>query len=169
MTYKTENKPDYTLLNRDNLDGPVKGLEYGAKKHGRDNYLTNPAVTDRELVAATLRHALAAADNPDAIDEESGLFHTDLAACNVLMLARRRAKRTRVAAPTPPPPTNEARPFAVGDRVRCVDAQNAEHYLTEGRAYTVRETYPSEPRIRIYDDEEELNWVTSTRFVLADT
>jgi hypothetical protein len=91
--YKTENKPDYTYLCREMLDAAVRGLEYGGKKHGRLNYLTNPAVTDTELVAAMCRHALAATIDSDAVDAESGLPHATLAGVNSLMLNHRRAAR----------------------------------------------------------------------------
>lgn len=90
--YKTEGKSDYTLLCLEMLDPVVRVLEKGIPKHGRENYLTNPAVTDRELVAATIRHALACTRNPLAIDDGVGGTNEPHIACviaNGLMLLHR--------------------------------------------------------------------------------
>lgn len=88
--YKKEGKPDYSLLHKSMFDPTAQALEYGAGKHGRNNYLDNPEVTDQELVAAARRHIL---ETPDSVDEESGLPHLAHAAANIAMLFHRRAER----------------------------------------------------------------------------
>ncbi len=92
MTYKTERKPDVTILPVPAVLALADALLYGETKHGRSNYLTNPVVTDRELLAALGRHWLAAIDAPDpkaALDTESGLHHVACVMANAAMLIHR--------------------------------------------------------------------------------
>lgn len=53
---------------------------YGNRKYGDpDNWKT---VELRRYINAMLRHTLAFLDNPDGVDEESGLSHYKHACCN---------------------------------------------------------------------------------------
>ena len=57
---------------------------YGTEKyHGPDNW---KRVEKRRYVNAMLRHTLAYLDDPDGVDEESGLPHLWHLACNVAFL-----------------------------------------------------------------------------------
>lgn len=95
LSYKREGKPRYTLLTSDMLDPQVRVLEKGAKKHGERNYLTNPAVTDDDIVSALLRHAMKMTTNPQVRDEETGEYHAAHVGANVAMLLDRWAKKEK--------------------------------------------------------------------------
>lgn len=102
MAYKTENKEDYSLLVRAMLDPMVAALTFGVGKHGRLNYLTNPKVTDDELLAAARRHAL---EDPGKLDDESGVPHGGAAMANLAMWFHRRAALVYTAEAAPQAPT----------------------------------------------------------------
>lgn len=89
MSYKKEGKPDLTILPKAALVSLAKVLEYGAEKHGRLNYLENPAVTDRELVAAIGRHWLEILEAPFAPDADHGQPHLAAIMANCAMLLHR--------------------------------------------------------------------------------
>lgn len=96
MTYKKEAKPDYSLLCKEMLDPVARVFTKGVPKHGRRNYLTNPDVTDEELIAAAGRHWAADASSPGAIDDGEGGMgeqHITCMIANGLMLLHRRAAR----------------------------------------------------------------------------
>lgn len=89
MSYKTEGKPDLTIVPPVAVRTLATQLIYGADKHGRNNYLTNPAVTNRELVAAIGRHWLDLIER-GWIDEDSGLEHLGAIMANCAMILHRR-------------------------------------------------------------------------------
>jgi hypothetical protein len=71
------------LLSRIALWATAKVLTYGAKKYAADNW--RDGIAWRRIIGAALRHLTAFMDGED-IDEESGLPHIDLAACEVMFL-----------------------------------------------------------------------------------
>jgi hypothetical protein len=114
VTYKKrEGKPDYSLVDRSMLDPAVEAMTYGKGKHGRDNYLINPDVTDDELIAAARRHAL---EDPSSVDEDSGCLHGGCAMANFMMYFRRQAAR-EAKAPTEPV-ADQCTPTALASK-RC--------------------------------------------------
>ncbi len=66
--YKREGKPDLTIVPEAFVVETAEVLLLGEVKHGRENYLTNPKVTDRELLAAIFRHVLKCVKNIQALD-----------------------------------------------------------------------------------------------------
>lgn len=77
-------KPDYTLVPWDALEEIVKVLDFGAKKYERDNWQHVDNASNRYLAAA-FRH-LAAVNQGEQMDPESGLSHLAHAGCCVLFL-----------------------------------------------------------------------------------
>lgn len=77
-------KPDYTLVPWDALEEIVKVLDFGAKKYERDNWQHVDSASNRYLAAA-FRH-LAAVNQGEQMDPESGLSHLAHAGCCVLFL-----------------------------------------------------------------------------------
>ncbi len=95
MAYKKENKTDLTYLPPAAVNALARVMEKGGTKHGRDNYLTNPDVEDRELVAAAGRHWLKMLENPAAVDDGpggTGELHAACVMANAAMLIQRLAK-----------------------------------------------------------------------------
>lgn len=80
-------KPDYSLLPLADLEGLVSVLAYGAKKYTRNNWKQGGGHDPNRLIAACLRH-LAAYQEGQLVDEESGLSHISHAACNLVFLMR---------------------------------------------------------------------------------
>lgn len=78
-----QEKPDMSLLSRAFLEQVASCMGYGAKKYGRHNYLGGMAHS--RLMAACLRH-LAAYNDGESIDSESGINHLAHAAANINML-----------------------------------------------------------------------------------
>ena len=66
-------KPDWSLVDLKNLEGLVRGLEYGAKKYARDNWKKVPDPIN-SYYAATIRH-LSEWWSGEEIDKESHLNH----------------------------------------------------------------------------------------------
>ncbi len=63
---------------------------YGNKKYGSpDNW---KQVEMRRYKNALLRHALAFLDDEDSVDEESGIEHYKLMACNMSFICAMKAK-----------------------------------------------------------------------------
>lgn len=85
-----KDKPDWSLLPLDIIEGIVIILTYGAKKYERDNWKT---VENRRNFAALLRH-LTKWQKGEDIDEGSGLHHLDHALCD-LMFIRWRTKNKK--------------------------------------------------------------------------
>lgn len=137
MAYKKEAKPDYSLLCKEMLDPVARVFTKGVPKHGRRNYLTNPDVTDEELIAAAGRHWAADASNPGAIDDGEGGMgeqHITCMIANGLMLLHRRATRSA----TPAKHTAPQAPFRPGDKVWCHNALCANEGVKFRGIYTVQ-------------------------------
>ena len=58
--------------------------EYGDKKYGDPNNWKN--VDIKRYIDALLRHTLAFWENPDSVDEESGIPHYKHMACNMAFI-----------------------------------------------------------------------------------
>lgn len=80
----TEGKPDWSLVDLKNLEGLVRGLEYGAKKYSRDNWKKVPDPINT-YYAATVRH-LSEWWSGEEIDKESHLNHLYHVMCNIYFL-----------------------------------------------------------------------------------
>lgn len=80
----TEGKPDWDLVDLRNLEGLVKGLEYGCKKYAKGNWkkVKNPV---EGYYSAAIRH-LAKWHGGERNDDESGLSHLAHAMCNIYFL-----------------------------------------------------------------------------------
>ena len=73
--------------------------EYGNKKYGDpDNWKT---VEIERYVDALLRHTLAFLDDPDSLDEESGIPHYKHMACNMAFICDMKALRVELPKETP--------------------------------------------------------------------
>ena len=90
-----EGKLQWSLLPWSGLKGAVEVLMMGAKKYSRDNWKEVPDAKVRYL-DAMLRHVAAMQDG-DGIDPESGLPHIDHVVCNAMFLAHFEAERGRLA------------------------------------------------------------------------
>jgi hypothetical protein len=55
-TKYAEGKPDYSLIERDFLEGLARVMMFGAEKHGRYNWKTPPLLTREQILAAMGRH-----------------------------------------------------------------------------------------------------------------
>lgn len=77
-------KPDWSLVDLKNLEGLVRGLEYGAKKYARDNWKKVPDPIN-SYYAATIRH-LSEWWSGEEIDKESHLNHLYHVMCNIYFL-----------------------------------------------------------------------------------
>lgn len=80
----TLGKPDWSLVDLKNLEGMVRGLEYGCKKYARDNWkkVKDPV---NNYYSAALRH-LAEWHSGKKNDAESHLNHLYHAMCNIYFL-----------------------------------------------------------------------------------
>lgn len=77
-------KPRLTLVPRAIIWGIAKVREYGDNKYGDpDNWKTVEVQRYRD---AAFRHFMMYLDNPDALDDESGLPHLDHLGCNIAFL-----------------------------------------------------------------------------------
>lgn len=76
-------KPDFTLLPFDALEGIVDVMMYGAEKYDRDNWRDVPDAA-RRYTAAALRH-IGKHNNGVELDDESALPHIDHAITSLLM------------------------------------------------------------------------------------
>lgn len=81
MSKKQENKYDPTLVSTKFIEALALARSYGIKKHGhRNDWLTTKP---NEHFKSAARH-LNAAVRGEAFDEDSGLPHIVLAACNLM-------------------------------------------------------------------------------------
>ena len=79
-------KPQLTLVPRRIIWAIAKVREYGCKKYpegGVDNW---KQVEKERYRDAMMRHMLKYLDDPDGVDEESGIKHLHHLACNVAFL-----------------------------------------------------------------------------------
>ena len=79
-------KPQLTLVPRKIIWAIARVREYGCKKYpegGVDNW---KQVEKERYRDAMMRHMLKYLDNPDGVDEESGIKHLYHLACNVAFL-----------------------------------------------------------------------------------
>ena len=80
-----------TLVPREIIRAIAKVRMYGTEKYGDpDNWKRVEAERYRD---ALMRHILAYLDDPESVDEESGLKHLDHAACNIAFLCEMEDKR----------------------------------------------------------------------------
>ena len=78
-----KDKPDWSLLPLETIEGIVRVLTYGAKKYERDNW---KKVSTNRNFAALLRH-LSKWQAGEQYDLESGLHHLDHAMCDLRFIA----------------------------------------------------------------------------------
>ena len=78
-----EDKPDFTLVPFDALEGAVRAFMYGMEKYSRDNWKNVPD-GERRYMSAALRHLGKAVDGEE-LDSESALPHLDHAICSLLI------------------------------------------------------------------------------------
>ena len=86
-------KPQLTLVPRQIIFDIARVREYGLKKYGKAESWKQVEI-DRYR-DATFRHFMAYLDNPQGVDEESGLPHLSHLACNIAFLCeleKRQAK-----------------------------------------------------------------------------
>lgn len=77
-------KPMLTLVPRQIIFDIAKVREYGQKKYGdKESWKSVEIERYRD---ATFRHFIAYLDNPQGVDEESGLSHLSHLACNIAFL-----------------------------------------------------------------------------------
>lgn len=77
-------KPQLTLVPRQIIFDIARTREYGLKKYGeRESWKKVEIERYRD---ATFRHFMAYLDNPQGVDEESGLPHLSHLACNIAFL-----------------------------------------------------------------------------------
>ena len=78
-----KDKPDWSLLPLETIEGIVEVLTYGAKKYERDNW---KKVSLNRNFAALLRH-LTKWQAGEEYDPESGIHHIDHAMCDLMFIA----------------------------------------------------------------------------------
>ena len=78
-----DNKPKFSLIDLNSMQECAKVLEFGAKKYSRDNWKKGLVMT--EILDSMLRH-IAALQNGEWNDPESGLSHIGHIQCNALFL-----------------------------------------------------------------------------------
>lgn len=79
-------KPRLSLVPPELIYAVARVREYGNSKYpqgGENNWRT---VEPRRYIDALLRHIYKYIENPDSVDEESGLSHLDHAGCNIAFL-----------------------------------------------------------------------------------
>lgn len=77
-------KPKLTLVPRQIIYDIAEVREYGNKKYGNpENWVTVEVGRYRD---AAFRHFMAYLDNPQGVDEESGIKHLKHLACNIAFL-----------------------------------------------------------------------------------
>ena len=80
-----KNKNAWDLLPFDALSDVLKVLDYGQKTYGKNNWqqIEN---ADKRLWSAAMRHLIAAQNDKNAIDSETGLSHLAHCATNLIFL-----------------------------------------------------------------------------------
>jgi hypothetical protein len=77
-------KPQLTLVPRQIIFDIARVRSYGLKKYGKAE--SWKSVEIERYRDATFRHFMAYLDNPQGVDEESGLPHLSHLACNIAFL-----------------------------------------------------------------------------------
>ena len=86
-------KPKITLVPRQIIWDIAEVREYGNKKYvSPDNWKNVEAERYRD---ALLRHTLRYLDNPESVDEESGIKHLKHMACNIAFLCEMEDKNDK--------------------------------------------------------------------------
>lgn len=85
-------KPKLTLVPQQIIWDIAKIREYGNKKYGDPNNWKKVEI--ERYRDAAYRHFLLYLENPDSVDEESGLKHLWHLACNIAFLCEMEAKRS---------------------------------------------------------------------------
>ncbi len=84
-------KPKLSLVPPQIIRDIAEVREYGNRKYGSaDNWKD---VEKKRYIDALYRHLLAYIDDPDGVDEESGIRHYKHIACNVAFICEMEAKR----------------------------------------------------------------------------
>lgn len=78
-----EGKPEYSLIDLPSLEGCAQVLAFGAKKYSRNNWKKGFPISS--ILNSMLRH-IAALQDGEEIDPESGLPHIGHIQCNALFL-----------------------------------------------------------------------------------
>jgi hypothetical protein len=78
-----EGKLDWTLLDYPSLVPMVEGMTYGANKYERLNWMNQCDHPEQHLQSA-MRHLIAIISGEE-IDPESGVRHSGLVQCNMMM------------------------------------------------------------------------------------
>jgi hypothetical protein len=78
-----EDKPKFSLIDLKSLELMAEVLEYGAIKYSRDNWKMGLPLS--EILDSMMRH-IAAIQDGEMIDSESGLSHIGHIQCNALFL-----------------------------------------------------------------------------------
>jgi len=84
-------KPDYTLLDKQFLEGLISVMQHGEKKYGRDTW--RQGIGEQRLLSAAARHLFAIINGED-IDQDSGLAHIYHVAANMQMMTASMAEAT---------------------------------------------------------------------------
>lgn len=89
-----DNKPDWSLVPFESLEGMVKVLEFGAKKYAGWNWTADGGFQYTRVLRSCFRHLFAWARGED-LDPESGLSHIHHAMCNLLFLSHYIGNKTK--------------------------------------------------------------------------
>lgn len=81
-----DNKPDWSLVPFESLEGMVKVLEFGAKKYDGWNWTNGGGFPYTRVLRSCLRHIFSYMRGEDN-DPESGLSHIHHAMCNLLFIS----------------------------------------------------------------------------------
>jgi len=79
-----KDKPRYSLVSQDALDGLIRVLEFGATKYDRDNW--KKGLPYQSVVDSMMRH-INAILRGELFDEESKEMHIDHVMCNAMFLS----------------------------------------------------------------------------------
>lgn len=88
-------KPQLTLVPRQIIYDIARTREYGVKKYGKSESWKEVEI--ERYRDATFRHFLAYLENPQGVDEESGLPHLWHLACNVAFLCELETEKKEVS------------------------------------------------------------------------
>jgi len=78
-----EGKIDWTLLDWESVKPLADGMTYGATKYSRDNW-KQKCDDPKQHIQSAFRHLIAIASGEE-IDPESGVRHSGLVMCNMMM------------------------------------------------------------------------------------